>query len=137
MKEFACNKVAGSQASILLKIRASPDVLFQEIFGNNYFNKHIFMPASAIFISSNYCFCVHWFKTAGITFHVLCVLVNHCIFYMMRLTGNKSRLLTLFYETNWDCSSSIDSNEKQCTMHNRSREVAYASRENFFIGLRT
>ena len=46
---------------------------------------------------------------------------------MMRLGGNKIRCVSPSYETNSDCSSSINSNEEECTIQNTGREVLYAA----------
>ena len=53
-------------------------------------------------------------------------LVNQCVLCMMSLGDDKIQCVTLSYETDSDCSSSISSNEEECTLQNAGREVAYA-----------
>ena len=66
------------------------------------------------------------FKTPDATFQVLCVLVNHCVFYMINLGGDASWRLALLHQTDVDCSSSIDNDEEQfkALIKNRGKEVA-------------
>lgn len=55
---------------------------------------------------------------------------------MMSLRGNKIRCVTLFFETDLDCSSSIESDEEKYKIQHAEREVTYGSiKISFIIGL--
>ena len=55
---------------------------------------------------------------------------------MMSLRGNKIRCVTLFFETDLDCSSSIESDEEKYKIQHAEREVTYGIiKISFIIGL--
>ena len=57
---------------------------------------------------------------------------------MISLGDDKIWCVAFFYETNWNCFSSIDKGKEKCIIQNAENEVLYASNEiSFLIGLLT